>query len=577
VLREWGWEAGLERLRQSAESSADPGRRAGLRVLIGWLAGDRGRHAEALGEFRAAADWPGLAGWVRAGEAFVALRERRYPDALGLLERAWAAAGPNDKALRGAVAHARGALAFRAGRSAEALTHLADALGLLGPDHFGTGRVLDTLGMVHAARDHFAAAVEFYAAALASKRRHGDEAGVALTHGQLGRLYLDWGKPDRADEELRKAVAAARTIGDERGEAQALNQRGRVALARGRPAAAAALLDESVRSAADRWPDLAGYAHKDRALAFLAAGDAAAAERACDRATALFEGIRFAEGGAHAEAVRGLIRQAQGRPGEAVRHLRRAADYFRRHGERAEAARRLRELAGALGAAGAADTEVAHALRSALELAEAGRRVGLAAEVGEELRAVSEADYWQHLYRRSRGPAGWERDCGPAAALVVSLEGEAADDPGRWRDVCNQLYADLADAADPGEALVQYRGDGLLVAARGGGHATRAAAVGVAAVRLVEEFNRPRSVMKWPLCRARAGVATGTACVGPVGGGGRDDLSAFGRPVHHAAALAAAAQPGRVLVSEGARRLLEGQYTFRPAGDVGGEPAWEVG
>jgi hypothetical protein len=39
---------------------------------------------------------------------------------------------------------------------------LGESLRLMGRDHFGAGRVLDTCGMLYASRDDFFAAEEFF-------------------------------------------------------------------------------------------------------------------------------------------------------------------------------------------------------------------------------------------------------------------------------------------------------------------------------------------------------------------------------------------------------------------------------
>src|SRR5439155_11967254 len=109
--------------------------------------------------------------------------------ALDLLSEAAASEGA-DAALLAAVAHLRGAVALHEGRDAEAFARLHEALEGFGPKHFGAGRVLDTLGMAHAGRNNFPAACAFYQESLAVKKRHGDDAGLALTHGQPGRLML---------------------------------------------------------------------------------------------------------------------------------------------------------------------------------------------------------------------------------------------------------------------------------------------------------------------------------------------------------------------------------------------------
>ena len=87
-----------------------------------------------------------------------------------------------------------------------------------------------------------------------------DEAGISLSHGQLGRFHLDWGQLDEADKHLREGIQIARRIGDQRGEAQLYNHRGQVMFARGKPAEAGTLIDESIRGARGRYAVIEGYA-----------------------------------------------------------------------------------------------------------------------------------------------------------------------------------------------------------------------------------------------------------------------------------------------------------------------------
>src|SRR5439155_221543 len=94
------------------------------------------------------------------------------------------------------------AAGFERGRTrAVAGLALHQALEKLGRDHPLTGAVLDMLGRVYAGRCNFRAACEFYQQAIAFKRQH-DEAGLALSHEELGWLFVDYGQLDRAEEEL---------------------------------------------------------------------------------------------------------------------------------------------------------------------------------------------------------------------------------------------------------------------------------------------------------------------------------------------------------------------------------------
>ena len=120
------------------------------------------------------------------------LRRRVYPQVHPFLAEVERRAEANDRVLLGAIAHLRGTTFFHEGQSEQSLLQLRHALELFGKYHFGTGRVLDTFGMVDAGRDNFHAAEEFFHQALRCKERFGDRPGVALSQGNLGSLYLDW-------------------------------------------------------------------------------------------------------------------------------------------------------------------------------------------------------------------------------------------------------------------------------------------------------------------------------------------------------------------------------------------------
>jgi serine/threonine protein kinase len=566
LLRDWGWEMGLRKLKAQIEGQADPAQRSGLRMLLGWLAGERGHHAEALEQLRAVEEVPGLSGWALAGQALVAFRERNYPAAGDLLQRAATTADPDDRALRGTIAHSRGTLAFHQGQDDQALGLLNDALEMLGPTHFGTGRVLDTLGMVHAWRGNFLLARTFYDHALEIKRQHDDEAGLALTRGQLGRLYLDWGLLDQADEQFRRGVELARRIGDERGEAQLYNHRAQVRLEAGRPEQALPLLEESIRSSWERWPVVEGFALKDRALALLALKEPERADPDTDRAEMLFDRANFAEGIAHVLRVRGLIRQAQGRPDEAARCLRLAAAHFEGRQEHAEAARTQRELARARHQGGAPAFQVVPLLLNALREAERGRRDRLVAGIERELGEVSEADLLRHFLGRMQGtgldlPGGDLFSGTSLTATVLVLEWQtdttAGVAPLDLLPLAQELDAEVAELLHRHTVVpCQYHGWGLVAVAQGGDHGRRAVAAGLAVVRHLAEFNRPRRVLGWPLWQARIGLSSGQLWIGQRGSYHKLDLTVLGPAMLQAQALAQSAQPEAPCISETTRTLL---------------------
>jgi tetratricopeptide (TPR) repeat protein len=569
TLRQWGWELGVEKLAATAREVADAQERAAWQVLLGWLAGERGRYAESAALFQGVEAWPALAGWALLGRALQALRERDYPAARTLLAQAAEGAGAQDGLFKAALAHGRGALAHQTGADREALAELHSALEQFGPSHFGAGRVLDTLGTVHAHRSDFAVAERFYTHALEVKRRFADDAGVALGHGQLGRLYLGRGWADRADEHFRLGIGLARRLGDERGEAQLTNHRGQVRLAQGKPAEAEPFLEESTRSAGGRWPVVEGFARKDLALAHLALGQETQAEQEVSQAESLFRSLNFAEGVAHVRRVLGLLRRRQGRTEEALRCLRTSATLFEQQGEFAESARSLAELAGTQQAGGVSPAVVAETLRTALEQAERARHLPLITRLKGELRQLSELEFLRHVCRNVRGQGDSEGIMEEATVLLSGLRADRTE----GEDVAAELAfrqhhcCEIAGVLeDHGVTVVQYRGDEVLALARGPDHARRAVAAALGVAAALAEFNRPGRVLGWPLWHLHAGVASGRVWRGDLGTPRQADHTLLGPVVRLAASLAAESQPDVPRVSEATRALAAPWFHFAASG-----------
>jgi tetratricopeptide (TPR) repeat protein len=527
-LRDWGWEAGLERLKTDIAATAQPDERAALQLCVGWMAGERGTYAEALAQCQAAEQHPAWTALALVGQAFVAMRQHDYPHAHALLEQAATQGDPTDALLRAAIAHCRGAVLFHEGGvHTEVLAALYDALELFGREHFGTGRVLDTLGMVYASRDNFYAAGEFYRHALTSKKRFDDDAGLALTHGQLGRLYLDWGNLDAAAQHFTTDLHIAQHIGDTFGVALMHNFLGQVALARRAWQDAAHWLDECIRlSQAGGWTALTGFAQKDRALAWLGRGRVAEAEAAAGIAESL---LTHPEGRAHVQRVWGLVRRKQRRYEEAEDALQAALRWFDDYHERAEAARTQLEIARTLRSRRASKRLRTQALLDALDRAERCCRDVLVREIEAELTQIDAASYCSHIYHRARG-RGIHADTvslrtgsrEEATVMFLDLQGSTdyvrSTDPEVVMLTLNQMMADLATVLEHHAVTVnQYLGDGFMALVRGADHAQRAVVAALEAVQVLQAFNRPRQVLQMPLLRARIGISTGGVVFGNVG------------------------------------------------------------
>jgi class 3 adenylate cyclase len=581
LLREWGWDGAQDKLQARVQATADPKERGLLQLLLGWQAAEHSQHDEANRHFQEAAGLAELRDWALVGEAFVALTRHGASDALKLLAQV-SSAEQIDQVLRGAVAFARGIVYYRQGQHAQALEEVYGAAKLFGTEHFGFGRVLDSLAMVYAALNDYPTAMALYQRALGVKEQHDDLPGMALTHGQLGRLALDWGDLEMAEQEFRKDLELVKRLGDGGGEAQMYNHLGQVYLARGWAAQALGYLDESVRCAqAGQWPTRQAYAQKDRALAYLALNRQAEALKDAEEAERCFQEVGFAEGAFHAQRVRAQVLAARGQYVVAEPLLTQAAAYFARTSASAQAARAYQELARVRVLRGA-KTVAAEAYLSALDHAEQSRRDTLVSELEQELVAVEPLEHYRWVLRRVRGQ-GIHSDAvlmeaatpEEATVLFLDLFGFTAWSktqlPQVVRRTLNQLFAALAPALDRQHIVVnQHLGDGFMALVRGEGHARRAVAGGLAMLETMREFNRPRRLLGWSELQARVGVCSGPMVFGNVGTPRKIDYTAVGEAVNKAARTQNEALPGEaVCVAEETRRQMGDGFEVR---DAAGRP-----
>lgn len=610
LLRQWGWEVGLRRLRQEHDSSNEFMDREALQLFTGWMAAERGAFDEANRQFAELAEVPELAGWSWLGRAFVAQRQKQFSQAHKLLDESSRRLDAADNELQATIAHTRAVVFFHEGRADVALPLLCEALERFGREHFATGRVLDSLGMVYASKDNFHAAHEFYEQALAYKQRFGDDTGLALTHGQFGRLALDWGHLDEAKKHFETDLEIAERTLDERGAAQIQNHLGQVALQRGtrelasgRQAAAqkqfadaAGWLDASIsKSQHAPWELLEAYARKDRALVYLAQGQLDQAERDAQHSEQVFRAAGFEEGLAHVNHVWGLIRRAQARYDESTRALRAALAHFESTGERAEVARTQLEIARTLRSTNAPRPQLVQAFLRAIERAESCRRAEIVREAEAELETVDPQAHSLHIYRRARGRDVAEdttslvtgtRDV--VTVLFFDLQGSTEygrlHDPQVVMATLNQMLADLDGVLQKYEAQVTaYLGDGFMALLRGLNHADRAVNAALDLMLAMQEFNRPRQLLGLPRFSSRIGIATGAAYIGNVGTYHKLDYTAIGNTVNLAARLQSEGEPGIPCLSSATYELVSHGFQFAPncprqiaLKGLGEQTAWDV-
>ncbi|HWP45349.1 MAG TPA: tetratricopeptide repeat protein [Blastocatellia bacterium] len=577
LLRKWGWEKGLDRLKAEIRSTKDQNRRAPMHIYVAWMSGERGASEEAAVQFGSIQQYPALAGWALISQAFIAIRKGEYAQSRELINKAMAQGDTTDTVLRATIHHCYGSALYREGQPEAALPHLHESLRLFGKDHFQTGRVLDTLGLLYASKGNLFAAREFFEKSVEIKARFEDEAGLAISHCKQGRLYLDWGYIEKAEQEFQLALDISERIADARARAQLLDYLGQVALMSGRVEDAASWLDHSIETSHRAHLGVAeAFARKDRALVHISEGEIKEAEGQAQQAEDLFQIAGFDEGVAHVNRVWGIIRQRQARYDEAKRALLAALNYFDSHKEKAEAARTQLEVARLLKVSNAPRPMVTSALIAALNRAEQSRRDSLVREAERELKAIDPAAHCRHVYQRARGRDVKEdisllSEGAREVASIMSLNLEDSawyiqdQEPGLALVALNQIMADFEESLDRhGAPVVEYQADGLVALFRGTDHGGRAVSAALGLMEMLDELNRPRIVLGLKPLSARIGVSTGEVMTGNVGTYRKMDFNVLGSAVDLAFRLREESEPGLPCISRETHDLLpEGAFVFK--------------
>ncbi len=609
-LRAHGWHKGL-RLARERVVAADAGQRQAVELILGWLGGDDRLHEQALEQLGEGATARSLTAWALLGQAFAALDRFDYRATEELFGRTTAFQRRlQDAALGAHLAYLEGVLLSRQGRWEEAVAPLHAALGTFGRKHFATGRVLDWLGRVYAGKCNFDAAREFHQQAIVCKKDVGDEAGLLLSHEHAGRLFLDWGQLDKAEELLQAGLRLAQRAGDDGAQAQLFNHLGRVAMARGEREAAVGRRSAARRhwNAAREYFDWSigynerhgrgvqeGRARHDAATLCLNEGDVGGAEAHLRRSEELLRQANFDRGLAEVRRVRARVCVEQAAHDEALHLLRQALAHYDGTHERIEAARTQLEIARALSAARSPSRLVLQALEDALQRAEACRRGDLVEAAQEELRGVDEEAHWRHVFRRVRGHGAPEATASlstgtsePATVLFLNLQHFVPFcqglDPEQVMVTLNQLLADLEGVLERHGALVTaYLGGGFMALLREAGHAERAVSVALELVKVLAEFNRPREILGLRQLPGRVGVASGMVFLGNIGTYRKMDFTAVGVPVNLAARLMRQADTSAPCVSQETRELVGDRFAYREGSPrvvelpgIGQRPVWDV-
>lgn len=582
-LREWGWDTGLEKLKAELERTQDDQARGILQLFMGWMAGERGLHAEALKQMRAVKQLPHLEAWALLGQAFVRMREGSFKAAHKLLDQALKQAAARDSILHASIAHCRGSNYYHEGRNKQALEELKAALSGFGRNHFCTGRVLDSLAMVYSSKDHFHAARELYSLALKYKQRHGDDAGCALTHGQLGRLYLDWEQLSHAEEHFRNDLQLSRAMGDVRGEALMHNSLARVCIARQDWDTAVHELERSLQVGETRgWTVIEGFTRKDLAHVLINQGKTREATGQLKKARKLFESMSFQEGLAHVNRVQGILFRIQGKPSASEDCLQKALLYFESSEEKGEAARTKFEIARTLRAV--SSKLAIGALTEALSSAEQCRRDALVREIEDELKQSDELAYHRRIYQRARGrnvAAGTESlfsgKAENVSVIFLDVQGStqyAKDlEPEDVMITMNQMMAEFVGILKRHQVFVAgYRGDGFMAIVRERNHARRAVAASLEMVQAMKEFNDPRELIRQyedpqvtaemkPL-NIRIGISTGEVFLGNIGTYEKMDFTALGNTCNLGARLETEASPLIPCISQATYDRVKNDFSF---------------
>jgi class 3 adenylate cyclase len=149
--------------------------------------------------------------------------------------------------------------------------------------------------------------------------------------------------------------------------------------------------------------------------------------------------------------------------------------------------------------------------------------------------------------------------------LVNSTSLAAQLDPEKWRDIVVNYHHSAAQEVDRfGGHVAQYLGDGV-IAYFGWPEAhdddvERAVRAGLAILEAISKFNTDSSHSK---LAARVGIDSGVVVIGDGTGKGAD---VYGEAPNMAARVQAAAEPGALLITEAAHRLIPGVFVVEECG-----------
>jgi class 3 adenylate cyclase len=152
-------------------------------------------------------------------------------------------------------------------------------------------------------------------------------------------------------------------------------------------------------------------------------------------------------------------------------------------------------------------------------------------------------------------------------ALELREEPQSNDSPATRLERCNDLFAEIEDVLAKQDArIIQYRGEGFLALCRGRDHARRAVSAALDVVQTLQEFNRPRRVLGWPVWQVCQALTGGLVCIDKVGTCRKFDRIVAGPPVALVARLLAEAEVNRPCVDEVTFEAAAALFSGRPGG-----------
>lgn len=609
LMRTWGWEAGVGRLKASLGKGGLSQDKPDTWLLFDWLRGDEAIPPDITARFRQLRQYSALTGWVLLGRGWQANRYHNFERADLILREAVETADPRDNILQAAIAHQRGFWFYQAGRLAEALAQLRAALGMCGHDHFLTADVLGTMALVYANKNNFQTAHELIQQALLAHRRFDNDRVVARCLRHQGELYLDWGYLEKAEEVFQRGLERGLKRQDGHIQGVMFHYLGRVTLAKGQAALLAGKKAQAQQEFARsrQWLDASisahqqsananaeAAAHRDRALLGVAESDHDGARTHATRAEELFSQGGHEEGLARVRQVRGMLTRLQGDRPLAERLLRQALAHFDQIADYLEGTRTQLEIARTLADGKSIPQIVSAAYLDALNRAEGCRRPALVRLIEEELQTIDREAHWRHVFGRTRGRSSPGDTCSladgsseVASVLFLNLSQFMpfcqGMEPEEVMQTLNHMMADLGEVLERVDGQVTaYLGGGFMALVRGPGHAWRAVDAALDLLAVVEEFNRPREILGLVTLPARVAVASGSVSLGNIGTYRKMDFTAVGTAVNLASRLVRQTS-GHPCVSRETREMLGERFSYAPSSPrslelvgLGRREVWDV-